>query len=177
MTTTPRAFIIIALVSLLSTLTVACGSDAEQDSSNEKNVDRIAPAPAAAAAPQAMESLVVEKEVVREASMQAAAAAAPAPERRQGTDEAAFQSQSGDESQIAQLVSQRRIIVRTVNMSIVVDEIQSAIDRISELADSLGGWVVSTDRQRRHAGTVSLRAPRPRSRFRHRIASPYSQRR
>ena len=41
----------------------------------------------------------------------------------------------------AQLVSQRRIIVRTANMVIVVDDIQAAIDDISRMADTLGGWV------------------------------------
>ena len=59
----------------------------------------------------------------------------------------------------AQLVSQRRIIIRTVNMVIVVDEIQAAIGDISELADGMGGWVVSTDRRQKHAGSVSIRVP------------------
>ena len=57
----------------------------------------------------------------------------------------------------AQLVTQRRIIVRTVNMAIVVDEIQDAIDDISQMADILGGWVVSTDRREKHSGVISVR--------------------
>ena len=58
-----------------------------------------------------------------------------------------------------QLVSQRRIIIRTVNMTIVVDDIQAAMDDISELAVGMGGWVVSTDRRQKHAGRVSVRIP------------------
>ena len=61
--------------------------------------------------------------------------------------------------QQAQLVTQRRIIIRTVNMSIVVDQIQAAIDDISELANSMGGWVVSTDRREKHTGVISVRVP------------------
>ena len=61
--------------------------------------------------------------------------------------------------QPAQLVTQRRIIIRTVNMSIVVDQIQPAIDDISELANSMGGWVVSTDRREKHTGVISVRVP------------------
>ena len=126
-------------------------------------------APAAAAAPR--EIVVVEKEVVREvevvkevealsqAQAPAPAVVSPAPIPRQGAGETADLSQAGDGAQTAQLVSQRRIIIRTVNMTIVVDEIQNAIDQISELADELGGWVVSTDRQRKHAGSVSVRVP------------------
>ena len=61
--------------------------------------------------------------------------------------------------QPAQLVTQRRIIIRTVNMSIVVDQIQPAIDDISELANSMGGWVVSTDRREKYSGIISVRVP------------------
>ena len=59
----------------------------------------------------------------------------------------------------AQLVSQRRIIIRTVNMVIVVAEIQPAMDDISRMADILGGWVVSTDRREKHTGVISVRVP------------------
>ena len=73
--------------------------------------------------------------------------------------QAALASPDLSAQQPAQLVSQRRIIVRTANMVIVVDEIQAAIDDISRMADVLGGWVVSTDRSRKHDGSVSIRVP------------------
>ena len=62
-------------------------------------------------------------------------------------------------AQPAQLVSQQRIIIRTVNMSIVVDEIQAAIDDIARIADEAGGWMVSSDHSLKHAGSISIRVP------------------
>lgn len=103
-----------------------------------------APAPAAPAAAMAktvQQREVVEMEVVREVEVEKLSEA-QAPAR-----------------QPAQLVTQRRIIIRTVNMAIVVDQIQPAIDEISELADDMGGWVVSTDRSLKHAGSISVRIP------------------
>lgn len=106
-----------------------------------------APAPAAPAA-----AVVVEKEVVREVEVEKTVELAQsAPQALSGSD-ASTQAP-------AQLVSQRRIIVRTADMVIVVDEIQAAIDEISQMADVLGGWVVSTDRSRKHDGSVSIRVP------------------
>ena len=106
-----------------------------------------APAPAAPAA-----AVVVEKEVVREVEVEKIA------ERAQSVP-LALSGSDASQQQPAQLVSQRRIIVRTANMVIVVDEIQAAIDEISRMADVLGGWVVSTDRSRKHDGSVSIRIP------------------
>ena len=105
------------------------------------------PGPQAPAAPVAMTAqAAVGKEVVKEVELSAPTSVTVE------TDDVRTQLQ-------AQLVTQRRIIIRTVNMSIVVDEIQSAIDDISELADSIGGWVVSTDRREKHSGVISVRVP------------------
>ena len=105
------------------------------------------PAPAAPAA-----AAVVKKEVVREVDVEKTV------ERAQSVP-LALSGPDASQQQPAQLVSQRRIIVRTADMVIVVDEIQAAIDEISQMADSMGGWVVSTDRSRRHDGSVSIRVP------------------
>lgn len=105
------------------------------------------PAPAAPAA-----AAVVKKEVVREVEVEKTV------ERAQSVP-LALSVPDASQQQPAQLVSQRRIIVRTANMVIVVDEIQAAIDDISRMADSMGGWVVSTDRSRKHDGSVSIRVP------------------
>ena len=50
----------------------------------------------------------------------------------------------------AQLVNQERIIVRTVEATIVVTDVQGSMDRITALARELGGWVVSTNRFEKH---------------------------
>ena len=42
----------------------------------------------------------------------------------------------------AQLVNQERIIVRTVEATIVVTDVQGSTDRITALARELDGWVV-----------------------------------
>ena len=163
---------------LLVALASACGGAEESI-----EMERVAPAPAAPAPAAAMsaqdsasagqaqmvkvvevpgETVVVAKEVVREVELarpaqpQAAAPAAMAARAQSG--EAVVEA--GNTSQApAQLVAQRRIIIRTVNMSIVVEDIQDAIDEIARLADESGGWMVSSDRSLKHAGSVSVRVP------------------
>ena len=106
---------------------------------------KVASAPQPPAAPAAMKAqAVIAKEVLREVEL-----SAPTSVTVSSDD---IQTQTP-----AQLVTQRRIIVRTVNMVIVVGEIQDAIDDISQMADILGGWVVSTDRREKHSGVISVR--------------------
>ena len=104
----------------------------------------------AASAAASIETVVVEKEVVREVEKTV--------ERAQSAAQALAQP-GVSARQPAQLVSQRRIIIRTVNMSIVVGEIQAAIDDIARIADEAGGWMVSSDRSLKHAGSISIRVP------------------
>ena len=68
-------------------------------------------------------------------------------------------SAGSSDQQLAQLVTQQRIIIRTVDMGVEVDDVGAAIDDIGELAKSMGGWVVSSDRPLLHAGSVSIRVP------------------
>ena len=148
----------------------ACGSD-------EESVEmEMAPAPAAPA-PAAMvveaektvevikevqvpgETVVVEREVVKAVAQQAAPAAAARARSTASAASADLTAGDGSDRQPAQLAAQRRIIIRTVNMSIVVDDIQSTMDEIAKLADRSGGWVVSTDRREKHTGRISIRIP------------------
>ena len=108
------------------------------------------------------ETVVVEKEALKEVAVQAAPAAPAAAARARHTASAAsadLTAEDGTDQQPAQLVTQRRIIIRTVNMTIVVDDIQTAMDEIAKLADRSGGWVVSTDRREKHTGRISVRIP------------------
>ena len=109
---------------------------------------------------EVIREVVVEKEVVR--SVAAAAFATPAPmttpappraPRIQGSARG-----SGTEEQAA-LVSQQRIIVRTVDMSLTVEDVPQVINNVGQLAEKMGGWVVSSDRSQRHFGSVSVRVP------------------
>ena len=56
-------------------------------------------------------------------------------------------------------VSQQRIIIRTVDMSLEVAEISATFDGVADLAKEFGGWVVSSDKSRKHAAFISVRVP------------------
>ena len=54
---------------------------------------------------------------------------------------------------------QQRIIVRTVDMTLVVDSVSGAVERVSSLAVEMNGWVVSSKRTEKHRGSISIRVP------------------
>ncbi len=77
-----------------------------------------------------------------------------------GGDDSAFDlGESSSTEQEAALVAQQRIIVRTVDMQVVVNDVAGALDGIADLAQELGGWVVSSDRSQKHQGFISVRIP------------------
>ena len=59
----------------------------------------------------------------------------------------------------AALVAQNRIIVRTVQLALEVDDVADSIEEISQSVQRDGGWVVSTDRSSKHYGFISVRVP------------------
>ncbi len=106
--------------------------------------------------------VTVEVEVVREVAMEVekrvvletefAAIPTPGP----GTTGA---GEAFTEEDVASLVVQERIIVRTVDMDLEVPDVSAAMDDVADLALELGGWVVGTDRRVKHQGFVSIRVP------------------
>jgi len=56
-------------------------------------------------------------------------------------------------------VAEDRIIVRTVDMSIEVTSVTSALSDIGAIATSIGGWVVSSNQQQARDGFITLRVP------------------
>ena len=69
-------------------------------------------------------------------------------------------SQAGEFSEDrAALVAQNRIIVRTVNLALEVDDVADSIEEISQSVQRDGGWVVSTDRSSKHYGYIAVRVP------------------
>ena len=114
-----------------------------------------APAAPAAAADPAPRGLVVEKAM----AAPGAARAAPVPRLVRVLEQAAAADIEASSETHAQLVNQERIIVRTVEATIVVTEVQGSMDRITALARELGGWVVSTNRFEKHRGFISFRVP------------------
>ena len=121
-----------------------------------------APAPAAAAAP-----------APPRASASAAPAPAPAPSAVSKQSVGLFglpgnpgiqgppgsPGQSGSNTPEVQLVSQRRIIIRTVDMTLIVPDVIATLEDISTLAKRFEGWVVSSDRTLTHRGFISIRVP------------------
>ena len=59
----------------------------------------------------------------------------------------------------SQAAARERIIIHTATMTLVVDQIQASIDRIAGVAASSGGWVVSSQRDHQHSGSISIRVP------------------
>ena len=104
------------------------------------------PAPAPRAAPfKETSQMVVEKEVVKEVAAEAIS--------EEGSQVGEFNEEQ------AALVAQNRIIVRTVNLALEVDDVADSIEEISQSVQRDGGWVVSTDRSSNHYGFISVRVP------------------
>ena len=108
------------------------------------------PAPAVAVAPAAP----APRTMVAQAAP--APAVAPRPSALGGEG---FEADESDVEQQAALVSQQRIIVRTVEMGLVVADVSVGVDSVADLARELGGWVVSSDRSQKHNGFISVRVP------------------
>ena len=168
-------------VALLMVLVMACGGgddesgDYLQDSfglqARGESGPPGAPGLMATAAPQAMMMAISEKEVIREVPVERVVTQEVVKEVEVPGEtvvverpvellrsQAAAASGTSTDEQAAQ-VAQRRIIVRTADMALVVDDVSGAIDEVGRLAESMGGWVVSSDRSTRHSGFVSVRVP------------------
>ena len=70
-----------------------------------------------------------------------------------------MQLQSTVDQEVAQLVSTDRIIVRTVNMGIDVENISDTLNNISKIAIDMDGWVVDSNRTENNSGRISIRVP------------------
>ena len=87
-------------------------------------------------------------------STQVPAPAPPAPEIIGEIPPGAF-SESGE-------LQDSRMIVRTADMSLVVNDVATVLDQIAGLAENIGGYVVSSQRwqdDERLAGTITIRVP------------------
>lgn len=115
-----------------------------------------------------MDSSAVSVEMESMPAQPQPAAAAPAPTAVPQAMAASVKTESllgGDgpvpsmEQVQAQVSAKDRIIVRTVQMSLVASDVALAVDQVAAVAQELGGWVVGTDRSSRHHGFVSVRVP------------------
>ena len=72
---------------------------------------------------------------------------------------AADPGDGGPQPQVAELATQRRIIVYTVDMTLQVADVSASLDTVGALAQEMGGWVVSSSRAQKHRGFVAVRVP------------------
>ena len=158
----------------LGVVVVGCGGSDDEDSGSR--FDRefgFAAASAATRAEMAFDteeaeaasddSGVMLKAVAQSAPAAAAALADPSRVTREFTAGATAAKDESVETPpgqgVATLVQQKRIIVRTVDMGIVVDDVAESVDAIGSVAQEMGGWLVSSSRAEEHRGFVSVRVP------------------
>ncbi|MYC05790.1 MAG: DUF4349 domain-containing protein [Chloroflexi bacterium] len=175
MNTSKLALLLAGLLAIAIAL-VACGSAGVESGDSDfyaaAPAMQQAPAPAAPAAQMAAEAAPTSRRAMPAQPAAAAPAAAPtaapaaASQRLEKVvlKEVEAQSEEGLQAgefseERAALVAQNRIIVRTVNIELEVDDVVESIEEIAQGAQTDGGWVVSTDRSSKHIGFISVRVP------------------
>ena len=121
-------------------LAAACGSDETEGQLDSRGAD---------------DSVVFNTDA---ATVEEAAMPAPTPAPAAMMEEAAEAADGSGSLRLSPL-AQNRVIVHTAHMSLIVDDVAAAVDRVAGIAASLGGWLVSSDRVSRHTGAVAIRVP------------------
>ena len=151
----------VTVLLVLTLLLAACGSAAEEAASSDAyqaapqaRAARAASAPAAPAQPaptaapfMVTSEMALEQKVLDEFEV----------ELHSISDESSEEVEFSAER--AALVAQNRIIVRTVQLALEVDDVADSIEVISQSVQRDGGWVVSTDRSSKHYGYIAVRVP------------------
>ena len=96
---------------------------------------------------------------LRERAVLLAPAVAPTAAPKAAMKMASDPGDGGAQQQVAELATQRRIIVYTVDMTLEVADVAASVDEVGALAQQMGGWVVSTSRAEKHRGFVAIRVP------------------
>ena len=153
-----RRFLLAFFVLVTALATAGCGA-ASEESFSMQMADSAEVFPASAPAAQVMKEIAAEAEAMEASEESAAMPAQPA------APAAATSAQSTDsllpsfDDVQASVAAQNRIIVRTVGMGLIVDNVAGAVDLVGDVALELGGWTVSSDRNAIHRGSVSVRVP------------------
>ncbi len=117
------------------------------------------PAPAAFAAPAATPAPMVTSASDAAVAEESAADDTAAQSAAAGGEAGDTASDAADGGEQATLVQQQRIVVRTVDMSLVVEDIQSSMDGVASVAANMGGWTVSSSRGSEFVGDIAVRVP------------------
>ncbi len=143
-----------ALAVILLTLAAACG---EGESYPEAPAQMQVPAAAAPAQP-APAAAPAQPTTGTSAAQAAASSASAQPASAPPTLRTDLEVFDLDGVQ-ASLAQRQRVIIRTVDMEMVVEDVARAVDDVAAAARAFGGWTVSANRASTHRGTVSVRVP------------------
>ena len=162
MTRRKSLFAILGMAIVLVLLVVACGSDSVENTArlddpewystqNDQRVELAAIPTAAPAAPRPTGTPAPQQAMAEPTMMKAVAVEGPVP----AASKISLRSSQGTDPS----PTQQRLIVRTVDMMLVVEDVANALDAVNALAQELGGWVVTSSHQEEHRGFVSARVP------------------
>ena len=155
--------LVISLAALLVVLVtlVACGAAAApaHDESSMFTAARAQSAPQAPAAPARAMSESPAAAAPRPAPTSMPSMVSKEAEELEAIEETAASDVGEFSEERAALVAQNRIIVRTVQLALEVDDVADSIEVISQSVQRDGGWVVSTDRGSKHYGFIAVRVP------------------
>ena len=148
-----RISVLVAL--LLALLLVACAG-ADESSSQTEGGFLAAMADDEAFAAETEES---SRDSLDESVSMAAELEEMIEEASDGSSPGFFQSALLTDDAHASVQPQNRVIVRTVDMGIIVDDVPDTADQIIDLAEESGGWQVDSERSHRHQAWLSVRVP------------------
>lgn len=156
--TAMRKLLLHSLFLLMALVATGCGSAAEQLSAGL--ADSAGDSHSAAFEPEIVRMTVQEQSLERPEQMENMPAQQPTPAPVAAAAPAAPRQPRYNYDEVqASVASQDRIIVRTVGMGLIVDNVANSVDQIGGVALDLGGWTVSSDRNAIRRGNVSLRVP------------------
>ena len=170
----PMKYLCLSLLLSLAVLVLGCSSSGDGDSffsqSSGAFAPAVAPEPEIALFDESAyfdEPAEFQEEAASDDAMATtfvAAAEAPAglPQALDDVEQDAVGDESGQslpDGDAVNLNQERRIIVRTVDMGIIVVDVAETVDAIGDVAEEMGGWLVSSSRAEEHRGFVSIRVP------------------
>ncbi len=144
--------LLFAVVLTLSLGLLACGGSEDSSAMQESEQAAATAAPAAARAAPAATTAPAARPVAREESESTE-------EDSSGSSTGFYQNTPLTDEALSSLVTQTRVIVRTVDIGIIVPNVPGAKGDIALLAEDLGGWEVTSERTQRHEARVSVRVP------------------
>ena len=170
----PMKYLLLPLLLSFAVLVFGCSSSGDGDSFFSQSSGAFAPAaapepeialfdePAYFDEPADFQEKAMSDDAMATTFVAAAEAPAGLPQASGDVEQAAVRDESGQSlpgGDAVNLNQERRIIVRTVDMGIVVSDVAETVDAIGDVAEEMGGWLVSSSRAEEHRGFVSIRVP------------------